>query len=125
MESEWMEVISMIVNDEFGVMQRVMGEFTRKRINVETIVEGKCEIPGKARIVLTVVDRKDAEVAVERLTRLQDVLSVEIVDESRHEAYALVSNSFGKVRLIGSREEVAKVIEVTKPDKYIKAVNAL
>jgi acetolactate synthase-1/3 small subunit len=125
MESEWMEVISMIVNDEFGVMQRVMGEFTRKRINVETIVEGKCEIPGKARIVLTVEDQKDAEVAVERLTRLQDVLSVEIVDESRHEAYALVSNSYGKVRLIGSREEVAKVIEVTKPDKYIKAVNAL
>lgn len=120
-----MEVISMIVNDQFGVMQRVMGEFTRKKINVETIVVGKCELPGKARIVLSVKDRKQAEQAVERLTRLQDVIEVETIDESRHEAYALVSNSFGKARLIGSIEEVDALIETTKPSKYIKTINAL
>ncbi|MEM3059337.1 MAG: ACT domain-containing protein [Methanomassiliicoccales archaeon] len=120
-----MEVISMIVNDQFGVMQRVMGEFTRKKINVETIVVGKCEIPGKARIVLSVKERKQAEQAVERLARLQDVIEVEIIDESRHEAYALVANSFGKARLIGSIEEVDNIIEITKPAKYIKTMNAL
>ncbi len=41
-----MYVISLIVKNEFGVMQRVMGEFTRNKINVETIVVGKCELPG-------------------------------------------------------------------------------
>ncbi|MDH7509127.1 MAG: ACT domain-containing protein [Methanomassiliicoccales archaeon] len=120
-----MEVISMIVNDQFGVMQRVMGEFTRKKINVETIVVGKCELPGKARIVLSVKDRKQAEQAVERLTRLQDVIEIEIIDESRHEAYALVANSFGKARLIGSIEEVDNLVEMTKPNKFIKTINAL
>jgi acetolactate synthase-1/3 small subunit len=120
-----MEVISMIVNDEFGVMQRVMGEFTRKKINVETIVVGKCEIVGKARIVLSVKERKQAEQAVERLGRLQDVTRVEIVDETRHEAYALVANSFGKARLIGSLEEVSSLIDTTKPDFFVKTVNAL
>ena len=119
------EVISMIVNDEFGVMQRVMGEFTRKKINVETIVVGKCEIVGKARIVLSVKERRQAEQAVERLERLQDVVQVEIVDETRHEGYALVANSFGKARLIGSLEEVGGLIDTTKPDRFIKTVNAL
>jgi hypothetical protein len=35
------------------------------------------------------------------------------VDESRQEAYALVSNSFGKARLIGSIEEVEKMLQAT------------
>ncbi|HUV24627.1 MAG TPA: ACT domain-containing protein [Methanomassiliicoccales archaeon] len=120
-----MQVISMIVNDEFGVMQRVMGEFTRKKINVETIVVGKCELEGKARIVLTVLGRDNAELALERLERLHDVLEIDILNETRHEAYALVANEEGKVRLIGSIQEVTKLIDSMKPEKYIQAVNAL
>jgi acetolactate synthase-1/3 small subunit len=120
-----MQVISMIVNDQFGVMQRVMGEFTRKKINVETIVVGKCELEGKARVVLTVKGRDLAEFAVERLERMHDVLEIDILDETRHEAYALVANEEGKARLIGSIPEVAKLIEAMKPEKYIQAVNAL
>ena len=37
-----MYVLSLVVKNEFGVMQRIMGEFTRNRINVESIVVGKC-----------------------------------------------------------------------------------
>ena len=40
-----MYVISLIVKNEFGVMQRVMGEFTRNKINVETIVVGEPKQP--------------------------------------------------------------------------------
>ncbi len=120
-----MEVISMVVNDEFGVMQRVMGEFTRRKINVDTIVVGKCEIPGKSRVVLSVSDRKEAEWAVDSLQRLHDIIYAELVDETRQEAYALVANSFGKARLIGSRDEVERIVQATKPDKYIRAVNAI
>ncbi len=120
-----MEVISMIVKDEFGVMQRIMGEFTRKRINVETIVVGKCEVPGKARIVLSVLNKEMADIAVERLGRLQDIDAVEVVDEPRQSAYALISTSKGWCGLIGSRDEVAEIIEKTDPEHYIKTVNAL
>ncbi|HTY46457.1 MAG TPA: ACT domain-containing protein [Methanomassiliicoccales archaeon] len=120
-----MEVISMVVNDEFGVMQRVMGVFTRKRINVDTIVVGRCEIAGKSRIVLTVNDRAAADIAIADLLRLHDVVHAETVDGTRHEAYALVSNSAGKARLIGSIDEVDKIIDTSKPDAFIRAVNAL
>ena len=120
-----MQVISMVVNDEFGVMQRILQEFTRRKINVETIVVGKCEIPGKARVVLTIVDLVQAERSVEALTRLHDIIQCELVDETRQESYALSSNSSGKVRLIGSIEEVDSMIDNAKPGKFIKAVNAI
>jgi acetolactate synthase-1/3 small subunit len=120
-----MEVISMVVNDEFGVMQRVMGVFTRKRINVDTIVVGRCEIVGKSRIVLTVKDMAMANVAIADLKRLHDVVQVEVADATRHEAYALVENSHGKARLVGNLAEVDKIIETSKPEVFIRAVNAL
>lgn len=121
-----MEVVSMVVNDEFGVMQRIVGEFTRRKINIETIVVGKCEIPGKARVVLSVKDRAQAESVVSALKqRVHDIISIEIVDATRHEAYALTSNSGGKARLIGSTQEVDSMIEAARPDKFVKAINAI
>ncbi len=120
-----MEVISLMVNNRFGVMQRVMGEFTRKKINVETIVVGQCELEGKARIVMTVKEKRQADQAVERLERLHDVLEVQIVEPANHEAYALVKNSKGKARLIGDIDEVEELIETADSDTYVMTVNAL
>lgn len=115
----------MLVEDEPGVMQRVMGEFNRKRINVETIVVGKCEKPDKARIVLSITDPVKAEAVLEHLRALQEVVEAEIVDESRHEAYLLMMNTFGKARMTGAVEELDDVVEKTKPQKYIKTISAL
>ncbi len=120
-----MEVISMIVSNEFGVMQRIMGEFTRKRINVEAIVVGRSEVPDHARVVLTVLDREMADIAVERLQRLHDVQDVEIVPHDRHSAYALLSTDSGKVGLIGSQQEVQELIDRAKPERYIQTINAI
>lgn len=115
----------MLVDDEPGVMQRVMGEFTRKRINVETIVVGKCEKPDKARIVLSVTDPLKAEAVLEHLRALQEVNEAQTVDESRHESYLLMMNGSGKARMTGSVEEIDSVVEKTKPQQYIKTISAL
>jgi len=121
-----MHVISMIVEDAFGVMQRVMGEFTRNKINVETIVVGKCELPGKARIVLSVVGKESADTAMARLERLQDVSDVRLVPIEGQSAYALISTSDGgNVGLVGGSAQVEEIIERTNPEKYVKALNAL
>ncbi len=66
-EDETMFVISLLVKNEFGVMQRVMGEFTRNKINVETIVVGKCEKQGRSRMVLSVIDENEANLVLGRL----------------------------------------------------------
>ena len=120
-----MHVISMIVKNEFGVMQRVMGEFTRNKINVETIVVGKCELPGKARIVLSVIGKDAADTAISRLHRLQDVYCPQIVEEDGQSSYALITTANGLVGLIGKSADVEEIIERTKPEKYVKTLSAL
>ncbi|MEA4977278.1 MAG: acetolactate synthase [Methanomassiliicoccaceae archaeon] len=120
-----MYVISLVVKNEFGVMQRVMGEFTRNKINVETIVVGKCEQPGKSRMVLSVIDKNDAVTAMGRLEKLQDIYESELVTEEGQSAYALLSTSKGNVGVVGSSDQVDEIIEMSAPDKYVSALNAL
>ncbi|AGI47080.1 Acetolactate synthase, small (regulatory) subunit [Thermoplasmatales archaeon BRNA1] len=120
-----MFVISLIVKNEFGVMQRVMGEFTRNKINVETIVVGKCEKPGKSRMVLSVIDGGEAKLVMGRLQKLQDVYDCELIPESGQSAYALISTSSGNVGVVGGSDQVEEIIARTEPEKYVKALNAL
>ena len=120
-----MHVISLIVKNEFGVMQRVMGEFTRNKINVETIVVGKCELQGKSRMVLSVIGEDMAEIAIGRLKKLQDVYDAELVPKARQSAYALISTSSGNVGVVGGSAQVEEIIQNCEPEKYVKALNAL
>ena len=120
-----MHVISLVVKNEFGVMQRIMGEFTRNKINVETIVVGKCEQPGKARMVLSVIGRESAELVIGRLQRLQDVSCVQMIEHDGQSAYALISTTDGMVGLIGGSAQVEEIIERTKPERYVKTLSAL
>ncbi|MDY0293103.1 MAG: ACT domain-containing protein [Candidatus Methanomethylophilaceae archaeon] len=113
------------MKNEFGVMQRVMGEFTRNKINVETIVVGKCEQPGKSRIVLSVIGKDAANTALAKVSKLQDVSSAQIIDEEGQSAYALISTTCGNVGVVGGSAQVEEIIERTKPEKYVKALNAL
>jgi acetolactate synthase-1/3 small subunit len=118
-------VISLIVKNEYGVMQRVMGEFTRNKVNVETIVVGKCEIPGKSRIVLSVRDKTQAEVVLGKLQRLQDVYDAEMVPERGQTAYALISTRTGNVGMVGRIDDVQDIIDESSPKRYVMALNAL
>lgn len=120
-----MEAIMLLVYDQPGVMQRVMGEFTRKRINVETIVVGKCEMPERARIVLSVKDREKALNVLEHLRALQEVIEADIVEPQRHEAYAIIQGKNGICRVTGTVDEIETVIRQSQPVRYIQALNAI
>ena len=118
-----MHVLSLIVKNEFGVMQRIMGEFTRNKINVESIVVGKCEYPGRSRMVLSVIDRDAAELAAGKLQKLMDVFEIRIVE--KYTAFALLSTTGGAVGVVGRPEQVDDIIDRSKPEKYVMALNAL
>jgi len=120
-----MEVIMMLTYDQPGVMQRVMAEFTRKKINVETIVVGPCEMPERSRIVISLRDRETALGVIEHLRALQEVIEADIVDHRRHEGYAIMLSKGGVCRVTGTVEEVESVIKKSQPDKYIEVVNAI
>lgn len=119
-----MYVISLVVKDEFGVMQRIMGEFTRNKINVETIVVGKCEQEGKARIVLAVNNEEQANLALGKLCKLMDVYEIDLVEKDKM-AFALISTTGGAVGVVGESSQVNDIIERSKPEKYVVALNAL
>lgn len=119
-----MYVISLVVKNEFGVMQRIMGEFTRNKINVETIVVGKCEQEGRSRMVLAVNSEDQAELAVGKLQKLMDVYEVGRVEKDKM-AFALISTTGGAVGVVGESSQVNDIIDRSNPEKYIMALNAL
>ncbi len=120
-----MYVVSLIVKNEFGVMQRVMGEFTRNKINVETIVVGKCELPGKSRIVLSMISEEDANKVAVNLARLQDVFDVRKVPQSEQFSFALMSSPGGNVGEAGGREQIEGILDSRKPEQFLKTLSAL
>ena len=90
-----------------------------------TIVVGKCELPGKSRMVLSVISHDAAQTAIGRLQKLQDVYEAELIPESGQSAYALLSTSNGNVGVVGGSDQVEELIERSKPEHYVKALNAL
>ena len=120
-----MYVLSLVVKNEFGVMQRIMGEFTRNKINVESIVVGKCECPGRSRMVLAVNDRDAAELAAGKLQKLMDVYEANLVEEKMYTTFALISTAGGAVGVVGEPSQVEDIIDRSKPEKYVMALNAL
>ncbi|UCE91434.1 MAG: acetolactate synthase [Methanobacteriota archaeon] len=120
-----MEVIMMLTYDQPGVMQRVMAEFTKRKINVDTIVVGPCETPERSRIVISLRDYDAAMGVIEHLRALQEVIEADMVDHRRHEGYAITLSKGGVCRITGSVEEVEALIKRSEPDKYIEVVNAI
>ncbi len=118
--------MSLLVHDQPGVMQRVMGVFTRKKVNVETIVVGKCERLGMARVILTVLDDRQAWGILEHVKRLESVAEADLLDPRRTQAYLAVENGAGPAFHRGSLEELqGKVKALPQEARYILTISAL
>lgn len=75
--------ISVLVNNQPGVLQRVSGLFGRRGFNIDSITVGESEEPGLSRMVIvTVGDDRTLEQVSKQLYKLIDVIKV--VDLSSH-----------------------------------------
>jgi acetolactate synthase-1/3 small subunit len=120
-----MFVISLVVKNEFGVMQRVMGEFTRSKVNVEYIVVGRCELPGKCRMALSVVNEDDAKDVLAKLRNLQDIFEAELVPHSRQSAFAMMRTDDSVRMMSDDPEEMERIIDENRPERFIMTYSAL
>ncbi|RXZ84122.1 acetolactate synthase small subunit [Paenibacillaceae bacterium] len=69
--------ISVLVNNQPGVLQRVSGLFGRRGFNIESITVGTSEEPGLSRmVVVTSGDEKTLEQVSKQLYKLVDVIKV-------------------------------------------------
>ena len=70
-------IISTLVENRPGVLQKVAGLFTRRDFNIESITVGKSEVEGLARMVITVkADEKILEQVTKQLNKLVDVIKI-------------------------------------------------
>lgn len=69
--------ISILVNNQPGVLQRVASLFARRGYNIDSITVGESEEPGLSRmIILTSGDEKTLEQVQKQLYKLIDVIKV-------------------------------------------------
>ncbi len=70
-------IISMLVEDEPGVMTRISGLFARRGFNINTITVGKTQVPNVSKIVITVKgDDRTIEQIEKQVNKLVDVFKV-------------------------------------------------
>ena len=70
-------VISTLVEDKPGVLQKVAGMFNRRGFNIDSITVGNSEIEGLSRMVITVhADEKGLEQVTKQLNKLIDVIKI-------------------------------------------------
>ncbi len=74
--------VEMLVNNKFGVLNRITGLYSKRCYNIETINAGPTDVPGVTQI--TIVSTGDDYMktqVVAQLEKLYDVRKVEITHE--------------------------------------------
>ena len=75
-------VISTLVEDKPGVLQKVAGLFTRRGFNIDSITVGESEVENQARMVIVVNgDRKTLEQVIKQLSKLIDVIKIKDITQ--------------------------------------------
>ena len=76
-------VISTLVENKPGVLQKVSGLFTRRDFNIDSITVGESEVDGLARMVITVkADDKLLEQVTKQLNKLVDVIKIKDITKN-------------------------------------------
>jgi len=117
-------VISILVNDQPGVLQRVAGLFGRRGFNIESITVGASEEPGLSRLVIvTHGDEKTMEQISKQLYKLIDVAKV--VDLSQN---PMVARELALIKVgaePSERPEVFGIVETFRASVVDVASNTL
>jgi acetolactate synthase I/III small subunit len=75
-------VISMLVEDQPGVLTRIAGMFARRNYNIDTITVGKTNKKGISKMVITVIgDDSIIEQVEKQLNKLIDTVKVSEMDK--------------------------------------------
>jgi len=105
-------IITLTVNNQAGVLNRITGLFMKRQYNIESITVGHAEKPGISRMtfVVNVDDQNKLEQVIKQLNKQIDVLKVtDITDQ------AIVARELALIKVIISapqnRNEITSLIE--------------
>ena len=101
-------VISVLVNDQPGVLQRVAGLFGRRGFNIESITVGSSEEPGLSRmIIVTRGDEKTMEQVSKQLHKLIDVIKI-----SELAPQEMVERELALVKVAADRSNRSEILQI-------------
>ena len=113
-------VISTLVENKPGVLQKVAGLFNRRGFNIDSITVGESEVEGLSRMVITAkADEKGLEQVIKQLNKLVDVFKVkDITSEAVKRELCLIKVNVADAK---ARAEImqytnifrAKIVDVT------------
>ncbi|MBQ2831282.1 acetolactate synthase small subunit [Methanobrevibacter sp.] len=76
-------IISTLVEDKPGVLQKVAGLFNRRGFNIDSITVGQSEVDGLSRMVISVhADQKGLEQVTKQLNKLVDVVKIKDITKN-------------------------------------------
>ena len=80
---EGYHVISTLVENKPGVLQKVAGLFNRRGFNIDSITVGVSEVEGLSRMVIAVhADTKGLEQVTKQLNKLVDVIKIKDITKN-------------------------------------------
>ena len=76
-------IISTLVENKPGVLQKVAGLFNRRGFNIDSITVGESEVEGLSRMVISVhADQKGLEQVTKQLNKLVDVIKIKDITKN-------------------------------------------
>lgn len=103
-------IISFLVENKPGVLQRVSGLFTRRSFNIDSITVGSSEVEGLAR--MTVISYGDEEIVEQIIKQLNKLIEVISVKELKEDNSVLREICLIKVKTSNDKER-SEVIQYT------------
>ena len=77
------KVLSVLVDNTSGVLNRVAGLFSRRGYNIDSLTVGETENPKYSRMTIVVTGEDDLlEQIVKQITKLEDVRRVDVLEPS-------------------------------------------
>ena len=104
------QTISVLVEDEAGVLTRIAGLFARRGFNIESLAVGPAEQSGVSRITMVVPgDEKVIEQLIKQLYKLINVLKVQDISQQ-----PCVERELMLIKINASASNRAEIIQVAQ-----------
>ena len=139
-------VIALLMENQPGALSRVVGLFSQRGYNIETLVVAPTTDPTLSRLTMSTEDEKVVEQITKQLNKLIDVVMVSDLSDSQHiekelmlvkftedsfpketfEESSIVSNSDGviNVQVVGTSLELDELITTLDSSKPIEIVRS-
>ncbi len=105
-------ILTVIVNDQVGVLNRITGLFLRRGYNIDSITVGGTETKGLSRmtIVVNVAREEDIEQVIKQLYKQIDVIKVTDITNVPAVARELVM-----IKILSSPQNRSEVMDLIQP----------